>query len=240
MDSELASAMKLYRFLSLPGVTFLSVVVALSLPGALLIYLVARWRAHRASVVDPQLGLKVALHSFATAAFHLALYGGARLVFAIIGPDMAAEKGDLYRSAFAMLVPAGLILGVHVMLLRRTNDLDLPAVRRLFLGYNTIVTGLVGFVALALGFQILFAKGTQAPLGHLAGSAVLVYGGAWALLGWRLSQLVMGDWSGTGGLPDEVVPPSQPPHQPPPAAAAGGGPSLPSLGGGSYPPIDPR
>jgi hypothetical protein len=242
MDSDVGSSMMLLRLL--PAATaVISVVVTLTLFGPLVLYVIARWRSHRAPVVDPQLGLKFALHWFATAAFQLLLAGTVLLIFTIIGPGPSAAKGDEYRAAFALLVPAGIVLGVHATLLRRTNDLEVPGVRRLFLGYNTIVTGLVGFVALVLGFQLLFAKGSVAPMGHLAGSAILVYCAAWAGLGWRLSQLVLGDWgAGAGGLPEDVVPPRAPPQQPPPptSAAGGGGPGLPSLGGGSYPPIEPR
>jgi hypothetical protein len=241
MDSDLGSSMMLFRLL--PAATAVaSVVLTLTLFGPMVLYLIARWRAHRGPVVDPQLGLKFALHWFATSAFHLALMGGVMLIFTIIGPGPSAAKGAEYRMAFAMLVPAGLVLGVHLMLLRRTNDLEMTGVRRLFLGYNLIVTGLVGFVALVFGFQILFAKESLKPLGHLAGSAILVYGGAWVGLGWRFGQLVLGDSGGFGGVPDEVVPPSH--HQPPPPASSaggggggGGGPGLPPLGGGSYPPI---
>jgi hypothetical protein len=261
MDSDLGSSMLLLRML--PAATAaISVVVTLMLFGPVVLYVIARWRAHRAPVIDPQLGLKFALHWFATAAFHLALAGAMLLIFTIIAPGMSAAKGDQYRIAFAALVPAGLVLGLHAMLLRRTNDLEVPGVRRLFLGYNMIVTGLVGFVALVMGFQLLFAKGSVAPMGHLAGSAILVYCSAWAVLGWRLNQLVLGDWSGgagvgvgVGGVPDDIVTPRSQQQQQPPTTATGGGSggsgsgggsggggggSLPSLGGGSYPPIEPR
>ncbi len=123
-----------------------------------------------------------------------------------------------------MLVPAGAIYGIHAMLLRRTNDLEQPGVRRLFLGYNLVVTGLVGFVALVMGFQLLFAKGSTGGAGHMAAAAILVYCSAWAAFGWRLSQLVLGDWTGgTGGVPDDVVAPGPGASSQPPQAAAGGG-----------------
>ena len=173
----MGSSMMLLRML--PAATaVLSIVVTLSLFGPLVLYAIARWRANRAGVSDPHLGLKFALHWFATTAFHLALAAGAGLIFAMISPG--SGKGDLYRVVFAMLVPAGLILGVHMMLLKRTNDDEVPGVRRLFLGYNLFVTGLIGFISLVMGFQILFAKGSAAPVGHMVGSLVLVYCTAWA------------------------------------------------------------
>jgi hypothetical protein len=232
MDSDFESSMRLISIL--PAASIMMGFIPFAMFGPMVLYIVARWRAHRAATVDPQLGLKFALHWFATTAFQLALMGGVLLVWTIIRPG-SAGKGDMYRVAFAMLVPAGIVLGVHMMLLKRTNDEEAPGVRRLFLGYNLLITGLVGFVALVMGFQLLFMKGSTAPAGHLAGAAVLVYCSAWAGLGWRFGQLVSGDWGGGRGLPDEVVPPS--PQQQPPATAAGGA-GLPPLGGGSYPPIE--
>jgi hypothetical protein len=239
MDSDFESSLALLRFL--PGVAAAAafVLVPLVMFGPLVLYVLARWRAHRAPVVDPHLGLKFALHLFSSTALHILLFAGAFLIYTIIGPGPSSVKGDWYRIAFALVVPASVVLGVHSMLIKRTNDQEAPGVRRLFLGYNLIVIGSVGFFSLMLAFQMLFAKGSTHGLGHLAGSLVLVYCSAWGVLGWRLSQLVFTDWSGGTGLPDEVVPPRS--QQPPPAAAAGGGGSaLPSLGGGSYPPIEPR
>jgi hypothetical protein len=235
MDSDIESSMRLFSIL--PAASIMMAFLPFAMFGPMVLYIIARWRAHRTSTVDPQLGLKFALHWFATTAFQLALMGGVLLIWTIIRPG-SGGKGDLYRVAFAMLVPAGIVLGVHVMLLRRTNDQEVPGVRRLFLGYNFIVTGLVGFMALVMGFQLLFMKGSTAPAGHLAGAAILVYCSAWGVLGHRLGQLVFGDWGGGRGLPDEVVPPQQ--QQPPASAAGGGGAGLPPLGGGSYPPIEPR
>jgi hypothetical protein len=238
MDSDFGSSMMLFRIL--PAATAVaSILVTLTLFGPMVLYILARWRAQRAPVPDPHLGLKFALHWFATSALHLALVGAVLLIFTLIGPGPSSAKGDMYRVAFAMLVPAGIVLGVHLMLLKRTNDDEVPGVRRLFLGYNLIVAGLVGFGSLVMGFQLLFAKGSTGGMGHLAGSAILVYGGAWAALGFRFGQIVLGDVSGFGGFPDQIVPPGPSQQQPPPASAAGGGGAgLPPLGGGAYPPID--
>jgi hypothetical protein len=267
MDSDLGSSMMLLRLLP-AAAAIVPALITFTLLGPMVLYVIARWRAHRAPVVDPtglrpapraepagappydslmridpQLGLKFALHWFSTTAFHLALAGATFLIYTLIGPGPSSVKGDMYRVAFALLVPAGIIYGVHAMLLRRTNDLEVPGVRRLFLGYNLIVTGLVGFVALVAGFQIMFAKASFGGAGHLAAAAVLVYCGSWAVLGMRLGQLVLGDFSGgAGGMPDELAPPGEgAPHPPAAAAGAGGrGAALPPLGGGSFPPIEPR
>jgi len=231
----MGSSMMLLRML--PAATaVLSIVVTLSLFGPLVLYALARWRQNRSGTPDPQLGLKFALHWFATSAFHLALAGAAGLIFAVISPG--SGKGELYRVVFALLVPAGIILGIHLMLLKRTNDDEMPGVRRLFLGYNLFVTGLIGFISLVMGFQILFAKGSAAPVSHMIASLVLVYCSAWGVLGHRFAQLVLGGpSSGIGGMPEVVMPPGPPAVQPP---AAAGGAGLPALGGGSYPPIDQK
>src|SRR5688500_787953 len=102
--------------------------------GPLLIYPLARWKSHREGVLDPQLGLKVALHYFALVAFQLALFAGAMLVYTLF--SKSSHKGDLYRLGFAFLFPAGGVLAAHVVMLRRTNQELFPGVRRLFLGYN--------------------------------------------------------------------------------------------------------
>jgi hypothetical protein len=107
----------------------------------------------------------------------------------------------------------------------------LPGVRRLFWGYNMIVTGMIAFVAFMFGFQALFAKGSTFGMGHLAGSMVVVYGAAWAIVGFKYGQMVLG--GPTGGIGSE--PTAMPIIPTPPAPPQSG---LPALGGGSFPPID--
>ncbi len=193
----------------------------------MVLYVVARWRANRDATPDSQIGIKFALHYFASIGLQLALLGVALLLFTIISPG-SSGKGEGYRAAFALLVPAALVLGAHLAVLPRTNELEYPGVRRLFAGYNLLVTGLVGVVALVIGFQALFAKGNTG-VGHAAAAAVFVYCTAWGLLGWRLARMTLGD---PPAAPD--VPVAVPPAHTPAASATG----LPVLGGGSFPPID--
>lgn len=211
--------------------------------GPVVLYVLARWRANRDGVTDPHLGFKFAFHYFATIAFHVTLAGGALLVYTMIKPaDDGESKGQLYRMAFGFIVPGGIVLAAHLVMLMRTNDGQITGVRRLFSGFNLVITGLVGFGALVLGFQALFAKGKTGGMGHLGGAAILIYGSAWGLLLWRHWGMMFGDGSGTGMQPmPEVVTPPVPPQ----AAAQGGsggghqgGGGLPPLGGGSFPPID--
>ena len=206
------------------------------------LYIVARWRAHKEPIQDTQLGLKFVIHYFATVGFHLGLGGGTLLIYTMIRPggEDGEPKGDMYRLAFGFLIPAGIVLAAHLALLTRTNDKQFPSVRRLFAGFNLLITGIVGFAALVAGVQALLARGSTGGMGHLGGAAILVYCTAWGMLAWRFDLIVLGGggFSATGGPPSNIVPPSYPL---PPAAAAGGDKGgLPPLGGGSFPPIDPR
>jgi hypothetical protein len=240
--------------------------VWLLLFGPLVIYPIARWKAQRDAYVDTQIGLKVAVHHFRMIALQLLLLGGTLLLFALI--SKSAGKSSIYRAAFGFLVPGAIVFVAHGALVARTNDAHFPSVRRLFLGYNLLVTGLVGFIALVIGCQMLFAKGSTGDEGRLALAAVFVYGGAWAASAALFSRVVFGDWTAAGrgpGMPPAAPGPMQPgvpaaAMMPPAADASAGfagpaafgpaaapqappvpaGPSLPPLGGGAFPPIDPN
>ena len=216
----------------------ISLAVVVMLLGPAMLYILARWRAHASPTPDPHLGLKFALYWFATSALQLGLMGLAMFVYALIGPGSSAAKGELYRIAFAAIVPAGILLGLHLLMLKRTNDEEVPGVRRLFLGYNFIIAGLIGFSAFAGGFQVLFAKGSSHGTGRLLGSLVLVYGTAWALVGWRLGQLVAGGYVAGTSAPGAAPPVD--PLAPGGGGGGGGGGGLPALGGGSFPPIEQK
>jgi len=224
-----------FQFFAIQVVTPL---LGIMLFGPVVLYLVARWRAHREPTNDPQLGLKFVLHYFSTLSFHVALAGGTLLLYTMLRPggDDHQGKSQMYRLAFGFIVPSGIVLVLSLVALVRTNDATLLGVRKLFAGFNLLITGLAGFAALILGFQALFMKGSTGGMGHLGGAAIVVYCSAWGALGWRYYQMVLGG-SGTFGSqdpPDIVTPPG-----PSPTHAAGGG-GLPALGGGSFPPIEPR
>lgn len=207
-----------------PRTFFVALLVWLLVVAPLLLYPIARWKTQREPQVDTQLGLKVALHYFKLIAFQVLLVGAMVIVTTII--RKGGGKGDGFRAGFGYLVPAAIIFGTHVAMLKRTTDEALVTVRRLFMGYNLIVTGLFATGALVVGFQALFARGTSDD-GRLYLAACLVYVTAWAVCGARFAMLVGADLTAP---PQHVVAPPGPPA--PPA-----GPSLPSLGGGSFPPI---
>jgi hypothetical protein len=233
--------MELFLFRAVgPLLTATSILLVLLVVPPLVLYVIARWRAHRDGIADPQLGLKCALYYFATSALQLGLAGVALLIYQLISPS-TGDKGAGYRAAIGFIIPAGLVLVAHVGLLKRTNDEQLQNVRRLFYGFTLIVTGLIAFFALVLGFQALFAKGSTHGVGHTAGSMIVVYGAAWALIGYKYGQLVLppggGSVSSAGpGVGTAEPLPYHPPVPTPPSQTQTG---LPVLGGGSYPPIEP-
>ncbi|MEO6774205.1 MAG: hypothetical protein ABI467_14495, partial [Kofleriaceae bacterium] len=139
-------------------------------------------------------------------------------------------KSDAYRVGFGLVVPTAILFAAHVAMLAKTNQAQYTVPRRLFGGYNLVVTGLLGMTAFVLVFQALFAKGSTGDFGRFTGASLLVYGGAWAACGIRFLRLVRDD-----------APPPQAPHRdaaPPPVAAPPPTSGLPSLGGGAFPPIE--
>ena len=130
----------------------------------------------------------------------------------------------------------------HRSLLRRTNDAQATSVRRLFGGYNLVVIGLIGFIALVFAFEALFQKGNSGEAGRISGAMVLVYGTAWSVVGWRYGRLVLGTDASSAQPPAASAspPPAATSSTATPAASASGGSGLPSLGGGAFPPIEPK
>jgi hypothetical protein len=187
----------------------------------IVLYLVARWRANRDPAPDPQLGLKFAIYYFGTMALQLGLVGLTMLIYTLVKPndEFGDSKGESFRVALGMILPAGAVFGGHLALLLRTNDKASPGVKRLFYGFNLMLVGLCGFVALVASCQALFHKGSTDGMGHFAGSALFVYGTLWGLLVWRFDRIVL------GGPPNPfaefgsvVAPPAPPPPAPLPAA----------------------
>jgi hypothetical protein len=205
-----------------------SALLALVIP--FIIYVIARWRANREQRIDSQLGIKVALGYFAVLGLQLALMGLTMLFYAFLSTMPADEKGDIYRTAFGLIVPAMIVLATHMGLLGRTNQEEFPSVRRLMIGFNLVLTGTFGFIALVMAFIALFGKGNAGELGRIAGAMVLVYGSAWAAVGVQFGRIVLGGYQ----------PPDEPQAPRAPSAPVPSGPTLPPLGGGSFPPIDQK
>jgi hypothetical protein len=192
----------------------LVVMVITSLLFPLILYVVARWRDHRAPVADHQLGLKFALHFFRVQSYQLLLFGTAMLLYSMLSKEL---KGDMrefvYRPAFGFLVPAGGVCGVGTAMLGRTNNDSHPSVGRLFTGYNLMVSGFIGFAALIWGFQALFQKGSSGEMGRIAWTGILVYTTAWVVQGAIFGRSVL------ESAPQSYDPPSSSGgNEPPPPA----------------------
>jgi len=231
MDDYGVSPFQMMRILG-PVIVIGPMLLAMLVSGPFVLYPIARWRQHRSGITDPQLGLKSALEYFRMLAFQLGLLGVLLIVYAMLSKMPGEEKGDLYRTGFGLFVPTAILFAVHHAMLRKTNQAQFTGPRRLFSGYNLVITGLCGMLAFILVFEALFAKGSSGDFGRFAAAALVVYGGAWAACGIQFAKLVRDD---------ATAPPAAPPPvrdqaaSPPPAAPTSG---LPSLGGGSFPPVD--
>ncbi len=185
----------------LSGITAIAMLLSAGLWIGMIVYVVARWRTYReAGANDPQLGLKTALALFLSLSLQLGLLGMFNFFWALF---TKGEHGDLLRDAFALLVPAGLVFGAHLVAIKRSNAEELPLVPRMFEGVSLIITGLIGFAALVMAFKILFARGEAGEEGRMALAAVLVYPAAWVLQGMRFVKRVS-----TGAPPPGVPSPT--------------------------------
>lgn len=182
----------------------------------ILLYIIARWRDHNSSAPDPQLGLKFALHFFRVQSYQMLLFGTALLLYSMLSKEVKGElREHVYRPAFAILVPAGMVFGVTTGLLGRTNNYNFPSVGRLFNGYNLMVSGIIGFAALNAGFQAMFQKGSSGELGRIAWTGILVYTTAWIVQGAIFGRSVL------EASPTSYDLPSSSSGEPPPPAIPG-------------------
>jgi hypothetical protein len=169
----------------------------------LVLYIIARWREHRESVPDPQMGLKFALGYFKWQGFQIALAGAAALLWSVTSSAPSEMHEYIYRPAFGLILPGLLVFGVASWALLRTNQLERPQVGRLLAGYSMILVGIFAFTFLVIGFVLLFWKGqTDKEAGRFIWSMTFVYGAAWV----TQTAMFMVD-----------VAPTQPLVQPPPS-----------------------
>jgi hypothetical protein len=204
------------------------IVLWLLVTGPFALYPLARWRV---GATDKQLGLKFALEYFRMLAFQLGLFGSVIVLYTLFSKMPSDDKGDVYRVGFGFFVPAALLFAAHLRMLASTNQKEQPGTRRLFGGYNLVVTGLVGMTSLVIAFQALFTKGSSGDMGRLAVASLLVYGGAWGACLGMFVKLVREDRTAPPAPPLTRVEPAPAPVPPPQSG-------LPSLGGGAFPPVD--
>jgi hypothetical protein len=189
---------------------------------AVLLYVVARWRAMReGGLPDPHLGVKTALSFFRVLAAQVALAGLFLFLYAMMTKQGDETRKDIFRTAGGLLVPSVLIYAAHVGLAYVTNARQLPIVSRLFAGLNMLVVGLVGFASLVAAFVLLFQKDSPTEANRLVWSLVVVYVSAWivqAVLLLRKSGLLLGAQSppGLAAAPPAAGPPAPAPPKPTP------------------------
>jgi len=159
--------------------SFVIPLIAITVMTPVVLYAFARWRDAREPAPDPHLGAKFAVGFFKWQGFQLALLGLAVLLYSITTKSSGEAREQIYRPAFALLIPGLLVFGVASWVLSRTNERERPQVSRLLAGYHLMLTGLIGFAFLVLAFQVLFAKGDAGDPGRLIWSVTIVYVGAW-------------------------------------------------------------
>lgn len=142
-------------------------------------YLILRWRAYREQApADPHLGIKAALYYFKTLAYHVILVGTFCLIFGLINDQV---RGEMMRMGAGLLLGGAIVYGVHAVIIdKRTNTLQFPAVARIYNGYNLVMTGLVAMGAVIATLVLLFQEFTPPMVVRGALVLLLVYGGAWA------------------------------------------------------------
>jgi hypothetical protein len=142
-------------------------------------YLILRWRAYREQTpADPHLGIKAALYYFKTLAYHVVLVGTFCLIFGLINDHVREE---MMRLGAGLLLGGGLVYGAHAVIIdKRTNTHQFPAVARIYNGFNLVMTGLVAMAAVIGTLVLLFAEHTPTVVIRGALVLLLVYGAAWA------------------------------------------------------------
>ena len=220
-----------------------------------LVYLVARWRNanENAEQPDTQIGLKVALHLFRVLGFQLTLAAVFLFLLAIISE---IPTGDTIRIALGIGVPSGGVFFAHHMLAQKTNGATFPAVARMFDGWNLVVTGFPGFMALVGFFVVIFADtpGSKGDILRVVAPYMMAYTGAWVFLGFtwfkQAGLLPQGPAPGTGSMPPgggggydpnyaqqpQQQQYQQPGYQAPPAQGGYPPQGAPQPQGGGYPP----
>jgi hypothetical protein len=142
-------------------------------------YLILRWRAYREQApADPHLGLKAALYYFKTLAYHVVLVGTFLLIFGLINEN---SREEMMRMGAGLLLGGAVVYGAHAVIIdKRTNTQQFPAVARIYNGFNLVMTGLVAMAAVIAILVLLFAEHTPAVVLRGALVLLLVYGAAWA------------------------------------------------------------
>ncbi len=146
------------------------------------VYVVLRWRQGReGEAADPQLGLKVALHYFATIGLHVVLMALVALLYSFL-IDSSRASEVMMRAGVGLLIGGGLVLGGHTMMLKRlTDSASRPNVARVFAGLNLVLCGLIGTGALIATSVMLLQENVPEEGFKIAMVLLTVYLGSWGL-----------------------------------------------------------
>jgi len=164
------------------GVFMLMMMVYSLIPLFPFVYVLLRWRQGReGEPADPQLGLKVALHYFATIGLHVVLMGVVAALYSFM-VDGSRVAETLLRSGAGLLVGGGVVLGGHRALLGRlTDSATRPNVARVFAGLNLVLCGLIGTGALIAGSLMICQERVPEDGLKIALVLLAVYLSAWGL-----------------------------------------------------------
>lgn len=168
------------------GVVVMMLLVYSLIPLFPFVYVVLRWRQAREGEADPQLGLKVALHYFATIGLHVVLMALVAVLYSFL-LDSSRGSTEMVRVGAGLLIGGGIILGGHQTLLRSLTDSgSRPNVARVFAGLNLVLCGLIGMGALLAGSVMLCQERVPEEGFKLVLVLMAVYLGCWGLQARRL------------------------------------------------------
>jgi len=148
-------------------------VLAIVAPLFPFLYVVMRWRAPGNG--HSGIGTLGSVHYFLVMGVLILLAGVANLTYGYF--STTPIEPELTRMSWGMTLGSASFLALNFALLRMTNDLsDLPDVRRMFLGFFQVMTGLTAFTVLLLLFATWFqkAEGDQAIIAR--SDAMKLYG----------------------------------------------------------------
>lgn len=222
-------------------------------------YVMLRWQAHREESEDDQIGLKVVLAFVMLVSLGFAAQGLTSVIhFIVSGFDTGTKS--LLEGLVTAIVFGGVVAGLWLTIVPRTNLAEYPRISRYALGYVAALGGLSALIGLRTFVSVVGAATWTSSSPGLA--TLLVYGGLGAfglfrfgaLAGWK-APVKAAPMPVPGAYPTQpqqqaAYPPQQqqaayppaggypPPGSYPPGGGNphGGGGFSPPQGGGGFPP----
>jgi len=148
-------------------------VIAVVAPLFPFLYVVMRWRAPGNGHTG--IGTLGSVHYFFVMGALILLAGLANLSYGVI--SITPDVPEMTRMSRGMALGSFVFLLLNFGLLRMTRDLsDLPDVRRMFVGFFQVMTGLTAFVVLLLLFATWFQEVKTDEAGIVRTDAMKLYG----------------------------------------------------------------